>query len=261
MVQITKEHDKELNQKILRVRGDENYAKETKVSIEDADVYQYLAHNFNMKINVTLQRGMGASNLAIIDNGIAVGVAEWGASDTTKEVIIQGLTYDVVHNIQVRWLGNRSCLKSTSNILEISKENTTQHATELALTTTGDMIDINDGCTITFKLKDKTLNTYVSAQPINIYVDGEYRASVTTDNNGQGSYNFGTDGLNHGLRKILLQYDGGTDALETILYKWCETEFEYSVGRKIMVTDYPTVFVNGSDYAQNKITADRKSVV
>lgn len=255
MVQVTTVHDTELNQKIFRVRGDEGYARETKISIVDRgeDYYTYHAYDYNMQVTATLQRGVGASHIAVIDNGITVDVIEWASTDTTKTITIQGLTYDVTHNISVKFLGNTQCLKSTSNTLTVTKQNSTQHTTQLTLDDGVSVVDTGDGGTITFKLKDG--NEYLEDKTVKIYVDGIYEASATTNSSGQGSYNLGTNGLDHGLRKITLRYDGGTNDAETILYQASVKEFDYSVGINITVENYPSVFVNGSAYGQNQITA------
>lgn len=258
MVQISTVHDTELNQKVFRVRGDEGYLMESKVAIAEVDD-SIASHgaNYDVEITVTLQRGKGASFIAIINNGVTINVVEWASDDTTKTVLIEGLTYEIDNNIQVKWLGNSRCLKSTSNTLVVNKENETYRSTAISLTTTGNMVDVNDGGVVGFILEDVEDEDNIlpiSNGTIKVYVDGNYKGTATTNSDGEASYNFGTgDGLEHGIRKITLFYDGG--AVEQAYYRSSEEEFDYSIGKKISVTNYPTVFLNGSDYAQNNITA------
>ena len=257
MVQISTIHDTELNQKVFRVRGDEGYLRESKVIIEEVanSITQY-GLNYNINIKVTLKRGTGESHIAIIDNGVTINVVEWLPTDTVKTVTITGLTYDIDHNIQVRWLGSSRYLKSTSNTITLNKENDTYRSTELSLTTTGNVVDINDGGTLTFELEDVEDSSAIEPiedGQIKIYIDGEYETVITTDSDGEASYDFSNANLSHGIRKISLFYEGG--AVGSVYYRKSELEFDYSIGKKISITDYPSIFLNGGEYAQNNITA------
>jgi len=258
MVQVTTVHDSELNQKVFKIRGDEGYARHTKVSIAYSETsYDPEMTNYNEFIDVTVYRGIGDSYIAIMDGETTIQLEEWESTSTTETIEVKGLSYDVPHNLSVRYLGNNQCLKSHSNTLDYEpKPNPNLTQTTLTNISTYDY-DAVWGGTIKAKLVDDE-NTPLEGELIDIYVNGEKLndESLETNSSGEISYTCSTknNGMPKGLNRVEFVYNGIVS--DTKAYAKSNVDFQYSVGLKLRITSYPKVFIVDADNIVTGLVTD-----
>ncbi len=182
MVQVSTIYDtiNNLNEKVFLIRGDEGYARNTRIEITRANSYEDNITSYDELLIVNVYGAVGNSNLIIKDGDDTIAVVEYEAQEDF-ECYVEGLSYDVMHNINIIFEGNTQCLKSHSNTLSFCRENV--NLTSTVITTTDDRASFNTH-TITLSATLEHDSTGLSDKTLKWYVNGFYKNSAQTNSSG-----------------------------------------------------------------------------
>lgn len=247
MARISTIYDKVdgVNQKVFMVRGDEAYAKTTKVEIAYNGGIRRHIGSYDVQIVVDVLRDVNDSTLTFFDGDDDIQVTNWSATDSDRTIWLNGLTYDILHEISVQYDGNSSCLKSKSNTVSINEINTLAYETALTSSSEDAVFDSNQDVILNFNLEDISgHHTSVEGRTISVYVgDILIESSETIDSSGNVSINCGR--LTVGKKEIYATFDGYVDPNEQYLLSASDIRFGISIGKIVTLESYPTMFVNG----------------
>ena len=241
MVRITQVYDNVdgTNQKVYSVRGDEGYARKTRIDV----MKKSITHNtttFDAELTVNVYRGLGESSLIIYDGDETLRVQSWSGNNTTETVTVSGLAYDMPHNIKIKYAGNSQSLQSTSLIVEYNESNPNAYATKLT-PFRKNIPTLNDSETVGVTLKEEAHSTSMDGREIKFYLNGIYQS---TSHCGSTGYTSATiTGLTNGLNQVdavFEEYVGSTRVLTGSM-----TTMNIGKGYNVDITSYPQVFVNG----------------
>ena len=244
MVRLTTVYDKEINEKVFFVRGDEAYARTTDTLLEIVE-YTNSANSiegYRVGIKYNVLRDIGSSTIVLYDNDTVLGMYDRDDDDgeTTIGSSSSGgflLSYGDTHNLRMEYKGNSQCIGSKSKTIVFKKDVPNAFKTTLSFNN-------STQSTSTLSLSvDVRVNNAVSSVTKNrdvlIYVDGEYKTTITTNNSSTAT---GTiSNLSEGLHTVqaVVEYDTGI--------RYGEATQIVKVGYLLEIFDYPQTFVNGVD--------------
>ena len=114
MVRLSIFHDKDINEQVFMVRGDERYARSTSTVMELREV-SLQSEYFLQDIFVNVLRDVGNAGLVVYDNGVPIYTMNtWQSTDTGRVITLPALAYDSEHNLRVKYIGNGQCSPSMS---------------------------------------------------------------------------------------------------------------------------------------------------
>ena len=242
MVRVTTVYDKELNEKVFMVRGDEAYARSTDTLLElveyensDASIDGY---RVGIKYNVL--RDIGSSTVVLTDNDTVLGVydrddddGETSIGDSSSGGFL--LSYGDEHNLRLKYKGNSQCIGSKSKTLQFTKPIPTKYQTVLTFNNSSQSTS-----TLSLSINvriNETTSALTKNRDVLIYVDNEYKTTLTTDSSSTAT---GTvSELTEGIHTVLavVEYDGDVN--------YGEATQIVNVGYQLEIFDYPKTFVNG----------------
>jgi len=241
MARLSVKYDDELKGQVFVLRGDEDYARTTKTVLELGN-YSMGGYGFDLSVTVNVLRDKSAGTIAIYDNDVLLNVIDdWTAQDNARTIVLNGLDYDITHNIIARYMGNTKCSPSSSTVQTISVEDTNRSLSTLSLQTGTTQFTPNTEYSDTIILSNPHSESYNVNQPIEIRYDGELVDTVTTDDEGQIAFTINDVGAN-GLHNISFHFDGSTNLTTS------ELNVDLSVGYNVQITNYQSVAVNGNQY-------------
>lgn len=268
MVRISTIYDKinDKNEKVFMVRGDESYARTTKTLIDWNGTVIYHATDFSIDLTVDVLRDVGSSSITIYDGDDVLDVVPWTSTNSARTVRVNGLSYDVLHEISVRYNeshDNKECLGSKSDSISIMEENTQAHTTRLTSSSVDGVYESNQNVVLQFNLADISgLSGNVGGKTISVYVnDVLIQHSSVTASNGNVSINCGR--LTLGKNTVHASFDGYVDTVNDYVLSSSEIEFSISVGKVVTIESIPQPFINGTnnsvsvsvkDYMNNPIS-------
>lgn len=235
------------NQKVFMVRGDEGYAKTTKTVIEyNGGIRRHIA-SYDIQVVVDVLRDTDDSSITFFDGEESMQVTNWTSSSQSQTIWLNGLTYDIQHEITAVYNGNSSCLKSRSNVVSVNEENTLAYETALTSSSEDAVFESNQDVILNFNLADISgHSSSVQGMTISVYVDDTLiESSATTDASGDVSINCGR--LTVGKKDIYASFDGYVNTSPEYVLSASEVRFGISVGKIVTLESYPQMFVNGQD--------------
>ena len=258
MARVSIYYDKDLKEQFFMVRGDEGYARSTKIFLEQgatsADTY-----DFSVVLNVDVLRDTGDSAIMFYDNDEPIGFIEnWTSTNNGGSITIEQLTYGVDHNFTAKYMGNNKCSPSSSNMVTVRLEDTGKYNATLSFSS-GTQFNPNTEFTKTITLSNGTNPEYNHAQSIDIYYDNEFVQTVTT-NEGVANVTIPNTGDN-GLHTLRAEYGGSTNLYPKVI------SMNISVGYLVELVEYPSFNLYGdiydysvkvTDYLNNPATASVK---
>lgn len=243
MVRISTEYDKELNQKVYMVRGDEAYARTTDaiLTLSTFSNSDDSIDGYRVGYTINVLRDVGASSVTLYDGEDVLAVYDYDDSiegitvgDSTSGGLI--LTYGIDHDLYVRYDGNSQCLASKSKVQRVNYPLPAKFNTEIAMTNTN--ASINEGANYTSTVS-VTINGSGSLARLHnldilIYVDDVYNQTITTGaNTNTASLTINNQYLTKGLHTIK------AEVVETSNIHQAVQSTQVSVGHQITFTEYP----------------------
>lgn len=218
------------------VRGDERYARSTKVVLAEGsrtieDTY------FDLNVTVDVLRDVGESSIVIYDNEEVVYVIDdWKSTDTARTIKLTHLVYDVDHIFTAKYIGNQSCSPSLSNSLKINIEDTNIAKSTLTITNVETQVNPSSTQTLNITLtNDEGISTYNAQQPIKIYYDNTLLTTLTTNNSGKANYELSNGNI--GLHELYVVFDGSRNL------KTSSLNYQISTGYQFTDVGYDEVFI------------------
>ena len=239
MARISVYYDKDLKERFFMVRGDEAYTRSTKTLLNfvEGSISQG-EDSFSARFKVNVLRDRDNGQILIYDNDALIyEIDDWTDTSNETTITLTNLNYDINHNIYAKYTGNSKCNASSSETYTIYQEDTNRYSTSLTLDNT---IQYNPSATVTkiITLSSAGASGYKAGQTIDVYYDDLLLTSVTTDSNGQATFDLPVG--NVGLHTINVRYGGSRN-----LYSSSKTQ-KISVGYKLEILTYPAVIVNSS---------------
>ena len=266
MARVSIYYDKDMKEQFFMVRGDERYARSTKVILTEGTVSTSI-YDFSIKLNVNVLRDVGKSAIVFYDNDAPVGMIEdWESTDNAREITISQLTYGAEHNFTAKYMGNNKCSPSLSNIVSKTVEDTNRATSTLALTS-GAQYGINDPLSKTVTLTNSNqVSSYNVEQELEVWYDGTFVETLTTSDEGTATVSIPDVGA-AGLHTLQVEYAGSEHlSAKTVT-------ISLSVGYKVLAVEYPPVVVGTSntyafeckakltDYFDNPISSQSVSLI
>ena len=287
MVQLNTTYDKTLKQKIFVLKGEEAYARTTDVLadiISDFDDCNSHIRYCRVGLEVDVLREVGDAFVNIYDDDTMLLSIPWGedmesiinnsyyndkgiywqddklvigSSDNVDTGLF--LSYDTLHNIQVKYTGNKQCLSSKSDVISFMEEKPDNYASTLTATASSVSVETGDSVAFTLNLSIPTSDIQHTVQ---VYDNGSLIDTLSIDANEDVSYS--KSGLSNGLHSIRFLFIGDEEAFSS------ETTVDVSVGYKLLLVDLPSYVVNGTsasvgvsltDYLDNPLSSKDVSMV
>lgn len=263
MVQLNTTYDKTLKQKIFVLKGEEAYARTTDVLadiISDFDDCNSHIRYCRVGLEVDVLREVGDAFVNIYDDDTMLLSIPWGedmesiinnsyyndkgiywqndklvigSSDNVDTGLF--LSYDTLHNIQVKYTGNKQCLASKSDVISFIEEKPDSYASTMTATASSVSVETGDSVAFTLNLSIPTSDIQHTVQ---VYDNGSLIDTLTIDANEDVSYS--KSGLSNGLHSIRFLFIGDEEAFSS------ETTVDVSVGYKLLLVDVPSYVVNGT---------------
>ena len=239
MGRIGTTYDKELNEKVYVVKGDEAYAHTTEILLTQTGNITQGTSTYTVPFVVSVHRNVGNSTVTIYDNNTAIAVIDCNTADETISYTAT-LEYGIAHNIYARYNGNNRCTPSKSFYWTDERVNPNLSIT--TLTQSGSLRFSNDEvATTTVTISEESGTATLDDLTINYIVDGGTIQSTTTDSNGDATITIG-DELSNGIHNITVFFDG-TSTLAS-----CDIQFQAIVGFSVDIIQYPPAFTNILDW-------------
>lgn len=246
MVRVTTLYDKEINEKVFFIRGDESYAHTTDTLLELVEYSNSddSIEGYRVGIKYNVLRDLGSSKVVLTDNDEVLGMYDWDDDDgeTTIGNSTSGgflLTYGDVHNLRMAYKGNSQCLSSKSKIIQFEKDIPSKFETQI---TFNNSAQINTGAnlslSVTVKINNST-STATRSRNVLVYVDDEYHSTITTNSSSVATATI--SGLADGIHTIHTVVEADTNI------NYGEATQTVYVGYKVVIDSYPQTFVNGVD--------------
>lgn len=240
MARVSIFYDKDLKEQFFMVRGDERYARSTKVILEQGTTSSG-SYDFSVVLSVNVLRDVGDSSIMIYDNNEPVGViTDWSSTDNEATITLNNLTYDVDHIFTAKYMGNDKCSPSLSNSITVNVHDTNRVSSILTITDNTTQFIPNDELTKTITLSNAN-NTaiYNVNQPIDIYYDGEALDGTYTTGD-EGTVNFTISDVGDiGLHTIRVEYAGSEHLTSKIV------SVPISVGYELEILSKPSLILKG----------------
>ena len=236
--------------KVFMVRGDEAYARTTDVLFDiitdSTSANAFEGYKVGFKYNVL--RDVGSSGVSLYDGDMLLAKYDWNEDNGETFIGVDNththinpntciyLSYDVDHNLYMKYHGNNQCLKSKSKPILVNEPLPQEFKSELEFRD----ITVSQGV-ISFSLK-LTVNgqttSAVNNKTIEIYIDDDDTyTEITTNSSGIATYTLPK--LEDGLHQITASLQGTSEINPVI-----ETEM-INVGYKVEILSYPDPFVFG----------------
>lgn len=237
--------------KIFVLRGDVGYASSTDTLLDiisDANSKNSIdGYKVGFKYNVL--RDKGASKVVLYDDDEVLAEYDWDSDDgetfvgvlnnhtTVDPTTCLYLSYGKEHNLTMRYKGNDKCMKSKSRKVRVYEPIPPQFVTTVSI----ENIDIGNDNSV-----NGTVEVLVGGVEteschnvdVEISLDGELKTTVTTGSN-PSTVDFELTDVSDGSH-IISAYVVPSDAINT-----ATSHEEISVGYHIIITSYPTPFVQG----------------
>ena len=246
--------DSELEQPVGRVyymRGDEAYARSTDSVLSlitnwtnrEDDI-----HGVRIGVKYNILRSLGTSTAYLMDGDVELDQYTWtdDSTETTIGTSSSGgyiLSYDVPHDLWLKYKGNSQCIGSKSRHIPFQYDIPTKHKTVISFEGTPSEVVHNGDVdvTLTVTVNDETPSS-VQSRDILFYVDGELLDEpLTTDSSGVATITL--EDLEDGYHTLTAHIDDDTD-----IYHATESYTVYvGLATILTISDYPNLFVNGVD--------------
>lgn len=265
MARVSIHYDSDIKERLFMIRGDESYARTTKILFEQGNVTEDTYH-FDVLFNVNVLRDTGESSIIVYDNDTPISVwlynSETHSYDTEVDVIpwdslnngltfqVKGLAYDIDHNFSVSYRGNKSCIGSNSKNILLNVHDTSRPASTLTIDNTTLQYVKNTSITKTITLDTSYIDGRNFGQTINVYYDGSTTPiQVVTNNQGVATVTIPDCGGN-GLHTIRAEYIGSDRLLGKTVTQ------QISVGYNVTLLSYPQIYLPGSEATFSAKVAD-----
>ena len=253
MVRVSTTYDKELNEKVFLVRGDEDYARTTD-TVVTINTYTNSANSiegYRIGLTINVLRAIGNSSVVVYDDEKVLGVYDWTGSTINIGDSSSGgflLRYNVDHPIYVRFLGNSQCLPSKSKVQKLNYTLPSSFETGIAFQYTNQSISESGTYTSNITLTiNGASSSYLYSTDIIIYVDGVYNSTITTPSDSNVKQ-LELSGLSKGLHTIT------AEVIESSTVHGASANTNVSVGYKVEFTEYPsTVYSDGNNTFKGKV--------
>ena len=236
MVRLSIFHDKDINEQVFMVRGDERYARSTSTVMELRDV-SLQSEYFLQDIFVNVLRDVGNAGLVVYDNDVPIYTMNtWQSTDTGRVITLPALAYDSEHNLRVKYIGNGQCSPSMSKSETVNITN--PYYFDSSLTITVPPIQ-SEYVTVTLTLSNTESTEWSANQPLEVYYDNTLIDTATTNNQGVATTTVTVGNI--GLHELKVVYKGSNHLTN------CTETVPISVGRKAEFISYPLVGVHMQD--------------
>jgi len=243
MGRVGTEYDKELNEKVYVVKGDEGYVHTTEILLTQTGTITQGTSTYTVPFIITTHRNRGDSTITVYDNKEVIAILD---CDTANDTISYSATleYNVSHNIYVRYNGNKLCLPSKSFMWSDVRENPNLSVT--TLTQSGSLrFNNTDTASTTVTVSEESGSISVSGLTLYYAVDGGTLQSATTNSSGEATISMGT--LTNGIHNVSVFYDGSSSLTSASI------EFQAIVGYSVEIIEYPPAFTNILDWSYDNI--------
>lgn len=234
-------YDKELKEKVFYLRGEENYAHTTDITVSYTERILSADCITLHGLSITTYRDVGNATITIYNNDDVIATYDWSNGSPVETVADIELDYNIDNNLKFVYSGNSSCLPSEYYFDTINLPNTTAYPTEILITS-----DIRFGNTdtvlLTGVLSSENHMDLVGNQDISIYIDNLYDTTVTTDDDGEFSALLSI--VDDGLYDVDATFSGADTSGGRISSS--SASVDISKGCKITV-DPPAIFYDGAD--------------
>ena len=254
MARMTTVYDKDINEKVFKVRGDEAYAHttDTTLSIQEFTNSDDSIEGYRVGIKYNVLRDIGASKVLLYDDDTLLATYDW--TDTNTETTVGNstsggflLSYGEPHNLRMVYKGNNQCLGSKSRVVQFEKDIPQKFQTELEITSLSNVNLSNNKITLsaTVRVNGQTTNN-TKNRDVLIYVDDTYVDTKTTNSssNLSGVQVTLDEDLSYGSHTITCE------VAQAPVINYATDSDVTNKGYKIQV-NYPTPFVYGKN---NNIT-------
>ena len=236
MVRLSIFHDKDINEQVFMVRGDERYARSTSTVMELREV-SLQSEYFLQDIFVNVLRDVGNAGLVVYDNDVPIYTMNtWQSTDTGRVITLPALAYDSEHNLRVKYIGNGQCSPSMSKSETVNITN--PYYFDSSLTITVPPIQ-SEYVTVTLTLSNTESTEWSANQPLEVYYDNTLIDTATTNNQGVATTTVTVGNI--GLHELKVVYKGSNHLTN------CTETVPISVGRKAEFISYPLVGVHMQD--------------
>ena len=253
MARVSIFYDKDEKEQFFMVRGDERYARSTSTFLEIGTSTSYTL-NFDLDITVNVLRDVGEAYITIYDNDVAIYVIEdWDSTNNELTITLEGLNYDITHNLYARYMGNSKCSPSQSKTQSIFIENTNRAESILNIDDTTRQYPAHESFTKTITLTNDNIDPEASAwnhyQNIALYYDEVLIDTISTESGNTVTLSVPDTG-NIGLHTIKVVYGGSTHlSAKTITQT-------VSVGYNIQSYEAPEIVIDSMEYSYKAKVTD-----
>lgn len=247
MVRISTTYDKDLNQKVFLVRGDEVYTRTTDTILTVTE-RNATVQGQRVTLEVDVKRDIGSSSVVIYDGDSVLGVYDYSSDDSSLTIGDSSsggfiLTYGVSHYLSAKYLGNANCLGSKSKIQELSYTIPDTYKTAIAFSNTNAVISesgtYSSNVTVTINGSD---NQVLHGLDIIIYVDDVPLDNPITTGESSNVASLSLTGLTKGLHTIT------AEVLESSNVNGATQTTSVGVGYIVEFTEYPSkVYSDGNN--------------
>ena len=240
--------------KVFMVRGEERYARTTDTTLiehgERREDWDDSIRFFKLSLEAEVLRSMGESIISIYDNNDLLvskdvtstnSKAIWDYIDEEHDERLK-LSYDVEHNLKAVFQGNKSCLKSESDLLTITVPTPAKYESNITITGAVEKPESEYPLQLVLMSDDTSIDIvlnaddYYSEQTVQLYEGNTLIAEAETNSNGEATFELVNPSSE--LHKYTVKY-AGNDYLTS-----ASTTVYTSVGYNVQVTDYPSVLIN-----------------
>lgn len=248
MVRLTTYYDREINEKVFMVRGDEGYTRTTDTTcslVTDWSNREASIDGVRIGVKYDVLRDMGASKVIIYNNDTVLGIYDWDDEDTETTIGTSSsggftLAYGVEHNIWAKYKGNDKCLGSKSKIIPFTYNIPASYKTIISFNTTPTQIDeVENGASLTGSVTITVNNVETSAthsRTIKLYVDNVYNQTITTPSD-SNTQSFTITGLTKGKHNITAEVEG------TGQIRGATKKMQVKVGYNVHIESYSDPFI------------------
>ena len=239
MARVSIFYDDKIKEQVFMIRGDERYARSTKVVMELGSLVSQDTYGFTYEAHINVLRDVEGSSIVVYDNDDVIYVVDdWQSTDSGITIELPALAWEAEHNLQAKYIGNGRCSPSVSKVIHMDSI-PNPNKIDAPLTIQIGYPEIGDLSTFCVRATFNILNKSDTVnQPIKFYLDGEYVDTVNIDSESYEAVQLFSN-VPDGLHTLKAEFEGSL-----FLYSKSATQ-SVSVGKKLTILSQPSYFIAG----------------
>ena len=239
MARLSTKYDSDLKEQVFVLRGDESYARTTKTLLT-LGATTINTNDFSLSVTVNVLRDRDEGTIHIYDNDVLLyTINDWSSQSNARTVTLNGLAFDITHNIVARYMGNNKCNPSHSTTETINVKDTRRTESILDVGAVATQISENAEFTRTLKISNEVSEAYNEGQELEVWYEGNQITVDPTDENGETTLTIPNVGNTWGLHPVTVKFDGNEHLTSS------EKEIHLMIGYDFNITEYPNFIING----------------